>query len=92
MKFIDSNGQHDAESITNHILSTLTEYDINLDNCRGQSYDNASTLSGKYTGVQTRLKALNPLIHHIPCSAHSINLIESCAAESCINVVTFFGF
>ena len=24
LKFIDSNGQHDAESITNHILRTLT--------------------------------------------------------------------
>ena len=44
LKFIDSNGQHDAESITNHILRTLMEYDINLDNCRGQSYDNASNL------------------------------------------------
>ena len=47
-KFIDSNGQHDSESITNHILRTLTEYEINLDNCRGQSYDNASNLFGKY--------------------------------------------
>ena len=36
LKFIDSNGQHDAESITNHILRTLTEYKITLDNCRGQ--------------------------------------------------------
>ena len=45
LKFIDSNGQHDAESITNHILRILTEYDINLDNFRGQSYDNASNLS-----------------------------------------------
>ena len=52
LKFIDSNGQHDAESITNHILRTLTEYDINLDKFCGQSYDNASNLSGKYTGVQ----------------------------------------
>ena len=51
LKFIDSSGQHDAEPITNHILRTLTEYDINLDNCRRQSYDNASNLSGKYTGV-----------------------------------------
>ena len=35
LKFIDSNGQHDAESITDHILRTFTEYEINLDNCRG---------------------------------------------------------
>ena len=77
LKLMDSNGQHDAESIINHILRTLTEYDINLDNCRGQSYDNASNLSGKYTGVQVRPKALNPLIHCIPCSVHSLNLIGS---------------
>ena len=75
LKFIDSNGQHNAESITNHILRTLTKYNINLHNCRGQSYDNASNLSGKYTGVQARLKALNPLIHYISCSAHSLNMI-----------------
>ena len=47
LKFIDSNGQHDSESITNHILRTLTEYEINLDNCRGQIYNDASNLSGK---------------------------------------------
>ena len=92
LKFIDSNGQHDTKSITNHILRTLTEYDINLDNCRGQIYDNESNLSGKYIGVQARLKALNPLIHYIPCSANSLNLIGSCSVESCINAVSFFGF
>ena len=63
-----------------------------MDNCCGQSYDNASNLSGKYTGVQASLKALNPLIYYIPCSAHSLNLIGLCAAESCINAVSFFGF
>ena len=89
LKFIESNRQHDTESITNHILRTLTEYDINLDN---QRYNNASNLSGKYTGVQARLKALNPLIHYISCSAHSLNLIVLCAVESCINAVSFFGF
>ena len=44
LKFIDSNGENDAESITNHILRSLTEYEINLDYCRGQSYDNARNL------------------------------------------------
>ena len=43
-------------------------------------------------GVQARLKASNPLIHYITCSAHSLNLIGWCAAESCINAVSFFDF
>ena len=92
LKLIDSNGQHDAESTTNHILRTLTEYDINLDNCRGQSYNNASNLSGKYIEVQARLKALNPLIHYIPCSVHSLNLIGSCAAETVSMLFHFLAF
>ena len=75
LNFIDSNGQHDAESLTNHILRTLTEYEINLDSCCGQSYDNARNFSGKYTGMQARLKALKPLIYYISCSAISLNLI-----------------
>ena len=41
LKFIDSNEQNDAESIPNYILHTLAEYETNLDNYRGQSYDNA---------------------------------------------------
>ena len=61
LKFIDGNGQHDAESLTN-ILRTLTEYEINLHDCRGQSYDNTSNLCEKYTGVQARLHAFNPVI------------------------------
>ena len=92
LKFIDDKGQNDAESITNHILRTLTEYEINLDNCCNQSYDNANNLSGKYAGVQARLEALNPLFHCIPCFVHSLNLIGLCAAESCINAVSVFGF
>ena len=92
LKFVESKGQNDAESITYHILRTPTEYEINLNKCREQSYDNASNLSEKYTGVQARLKALNPLIHCIPCSAHSLNLIGLCAGESCINAVLVIGF
>ena len=92
LKFVESGGQHDAESITNHILRTFAEYDLDLNDCRGQSYDSATNLSGRYSGVQARLKALNPLIHYIPCSAHTLNLVGSCAVESCNNSTSFFGF
>ena len=34
---------------------------------------------------------MNPLIYFAPCLAHSLNLVGSCAAESCQAAVSFFG-
>ncbi|KAL1447997.1 hypothetical protein WDU94_012375 [Cyamophila willieti] len=48
-------------------------------------------MSGVYSGVQARIKQLSPLAEYVPCSAHSLNLIGSCAAESCTQTVSFFG-
>ncbi|XP_053594426.1 uncharacterized protein LOC128667613 [Microplitis demolitor] len=56
--------------------------DFDVMNCRGQSYDNASDMSGIYSGVQARIKTLNPLADYAPCAAHSLNLVGTCAAES----------
>ncbi|KAJ8875731.1 hypothetical protein PR048_023630 [Dryococelus australis] len=47
------------------------------------SYDNASNMSGKYSGLQERIKELNEFAEYIPCFAHSLNLIGKCAAECC---------
>ena len=44
---------------------------INFIDCRGQSYDNASNMSGQYNGMQAHFKKVNPLA--IPCAAHSLN-------------------
>lgn len=61
-----------------------------LDLCRGQSYDNASNMSGIYKGVQARMTELNPLAVFVPCSAHSLNLVGSAAATCCSNTIAFF--
>lgn len=59
-------------------------------NCRGQSYDNASNMSGIYSGLQARIKTINPLADYVPCAAHSLNLVGTCAAESVPEAVNFF--
>ncbi|KAL4090007.1 hypothetical protein QTP88_024920 [Uroleucon formosanum] len=51
----------------------------------GQTYDNAMNMSGQYSGLQARIKEINPLADFIPCSAHSLNLIGTCAASCCKN-------
>ncbi|XP_062924647.1 zinc finger MYM-type protein 1-like [Mobula hypostoma] len=49
VKFLDMEG-HSAEQLAQSLLDFLKENDIDIKDCRGQSYDNASNLSGKYSG------------------------------------------
>ena len=59
--------------------------------CGSQSYDNASNMSGKYSGVQARIIEINQCAPYVPCTAHSLNLVGTSAAESCTAAVLFFS-
>ena len=83
---------HGAEDITNQILKLIDNFGLDIKDCRAQNYDNAANMAGIYTGVQARIKTLNPLAHFVPCAAHSANLVGTCAAECCLGAVNFFGF
>ncbi|XP_053568207.1 zinc finger MYM-type protein 1-like [Bombina bombina] len=90
MGFIANVG-HKSQQIADIILSTLEKYGLDIKDCRGQSYDNASNMSGAYSGVQARIKNINPLAQYVPCAAHSLNLVASVAAECCQESSTFFS-
>ena len=81
IKFIP-NCDHTGEAISNTILKTLKTHEIDIKDCRGQSYDNASNMSGIYKGVQARITAINPLAEWIPCAAHFLNLVGSNSIDS----------
>ena len=81
---------HTGQNIADRILSFLEKHGIDIKNCRGQSYDNASNMSGKYAGVQTVIRQHSPYAAFIPCAAHSLNLVGKSASESCPVVVRFF--
>lgn len=91
LKFIPQPG-HTANDLEIAVLGTLDEYKIDIMDCRGQSYDNASNMSGQYGGLQAKIKAHNPLAEHVPCAAHSLNLVGSLAADCCLLVTSFFMF
>lgn len=63
---------HKGEDMENAVVSTFETVGLNINDCRGQSYDNASNMSGCYKGLQNRIKELNPLAHYVPCAGHSI--------------------
>jgi hypothetical protein len=49
-------------------------------------------MSGLYSGLQARIKEISPLADFVPCSAHSLNLVGSCAASCCKEANIFFNF
>ncbi|KAF0693319.1 zinc finger MYM-type protein 1-like, partial [Aphis craccivora] len=91
LKFLPNQG-HKAQDMFNSIMKVLENNGIEINNCRGQSYDNASAMSGKYNGLQSKINAVNKLATWVPCAAHSLNLVGKVAAECCSSAISFFNF
>ena len=75
----------------NVLQDVLKCLDLNMNDVRGQGYDNGSNMKGKYRGVQSRLLEINPRALYMPCACHSLNLIVSDMAHSCEKAISFFG-
>ena len=76
--------RHTGEYLATNVVKFLQEHNINIGNARGQSFDNASNMSGKYNGMRAKISELNPLAIFIPCAAHSLNLVGQCAVDCCL--------
>jgi hypothetical protein len=47
-------------------------------------------MKGKHSGVQRRIRNINPRAFFVPCSAHSLNLIVNDAVKSSKEAIEFF--
>jgi hypothetical protein len=81
----------DAASIFQQISVILASHGLDIQNLRGQGYDGCSTMSGKYTGLQARIKEVNPFAYFVHCAAHRLNLVvvDTCAKN--VTARNFFG-
>ncbi|CAO2821129.1 unnamed protein product [Amaranthus hypochondriacus] len=77
--------------LLNVLLNVCKSLDLDIDDIRGQGYDNGSNMKGKHQGVQKRLLDINPRALYMPCACHSLNLTLSDMAHSCIKAISFFG-
>ena len=82
---------HTGEDLAKYLLQYLEQNGINIQNCQGQIYDNASNMSGKHIGMQAQLKRVNPRIDWVPCMAHLLSLVGKSAADACVHAMSFFG-
>ncbi|KAK9706135.1 hypothetical protein RND81_07G106100 [Saponaria officinalis] len=69
----------------------LKSLDLDIDNVRGQGYDNGSNMKGNHQGVQKILLDLNPRAFYTPCGCHSLNLTLCDIANTCGKARDFFG-
>ncbi|GFW26502.1 zinc finger MYM-type protein 1 [Trichonephila clavipes] len=81
-----------GEYITNSILQELERNGLDIQNCRGQEYDNGANMVGINKGVRTRILNINPTAFFTPCRCHSWNLLLIDAANSSATATTFFGY
>ncbi|XP_065651119.1 52 kDa repressor of the inhibitor of the protein kinase-like [Hydra vulgaris] len=86
------NQGHKAQDMYDGLINILNKYDLNIKNCRDQSYDNASAMSAKYNGLRSKILKNNKLASWIPCATHSLNLVGKAAAECCTAAVEIFDF
>lgn len=77
-------------SLSDILIQRLRDLDIPIQNMRGQGYDNGANMKGKHSGVQRRIRNINPRAFFIPCSAHSLNFVINDAVKSSKDAISFF--
>ncbi|XP_022881093.1 zinc finger MYM-type protein 1-like [Olea europaea var. sylvestris] len=77
--------------LATELQKALIKLDLDIDDIRGQGYDNGSNMSGKHKGVQKRVHEMNPRAFYTPYSAHSLNLALCDMVNCCSKAVSFFG-
>lgn len=79
-----------AAGLTSEILESLKALGLSIKKCRGQGYDGAKVMSGIYSGVQKRIKDIEPTAAYIHCTAHNLNLVINDAVSGVKEVASFF--
>ena len=64
---------------------------LDIDDVRGQGYDNGSNMKGKHKGVKKKLLDVNPPAFYSACGCHSLNLTLCDMAKTCGKAKDFFG-
>ncbi|XP_065674005.1 uncharacterized protein LOC136090955 [Hydra vulgaris] len=75
------NSGHKSKELANAIFFVLEPHGLDINKYQDQDCDNASNISGKYTGLQTRIKEVNFLTTFVQCLEHSLNLVVECTMD-----------
>nr|XP_042913733.1 zinc finger MYM-type protein 1-like [Parasteatoda tepidariorum] len=62
-----------AKELSEVLLEELEKNRLKVENMRYQGYDNGSNMRGEKSGVQTRIRNINPRAFYVTSSSHSLN-------------------
>lgn len=90
LKFLSIEEQ-ESEYLMNTVLTFLGNYDLSIEDCRGQRYDNAANMFGKYSGLEARIKEICEFTTFVPTAARYFNLVGLHTAECLQGTTSFFN-
>ena len=67
LRISDSTGK----GLLDAFLEKATELQLELSDCRDQSYDNGANIKGKHSGVRAKMLDINPKAVYVPCANHT---------------------
>lgn len=70
-----------GKGIATSIIESLKSAGIDITKMRGQGFDGAASMSGKFNGVQAHIRDIVPSALYVHCAAHSLNLVVSNACD-----------
>ncbi|KAJ9560721.1 hypothetical protein OSB04_005881 [Centaurea solstitialis] len=72
------------------IESLFAEYGLSLKKVRGQGYDGASNMRGRFNGLKTLIMNENSSAYYVHCFAHQLQLVVVAVARKHHGAVNFF--
>ncbi|CAN1310628.1 Zinc finger MYM-type protein 1 [Linum perenne] len=86
---VDQAGREQMSIILRFVNSR--EYNLQIDKMRGQGYDGASNMSGKFNGLRALFLRDCPYAYFVHCFAHKLQLTLVASAKACDPVWDFFS-
>ena len=72
-----------SETIVKAIKDILLRFNLEIENCRGQTYDGASNMLGKKSGVASPILSIEPRALVAHCHGHSLSLSVKDVTSGC---------
>ena len=72
------------------ITNSIQQKGLDIKNCRGQGYDGAASMSGKYSRLHKKIQDVAPHVYYVHCALHNLNLVLKDAMEAVTETCQFY--